>query len=175
MVAAAGGGDPHAWEVLYHRLHPKLQAFFLRRVEAQHVEDMMSETMTRAVGGIDTYQPGDSGFDGWVFGIGRRVAADHHRKNGRIRRQDATAAGMAAAPVNEPEPAEPLVDAEDRAELRRAFVQLPENDRVLLGLRVVSGLSVEQVAMVLGKRPGAVRTAQSRALGRLRRLLEGAR
>lgn len=175
MVAAAGRGDSHAWEALYGRLYPKLRAFFARRVGSEHVDDALSETMARAVNGISTYRPGEAGFDGWVFGIGRRVAADHYRKRGRLRRQDAVAAGMAAAPGTEPEPAEPVIAAEERAELRRAFVQLRESDRILLELRVVAGLSVEEVAAALGKRPGAVRTAQSRALGRLRRQLERGR
>jgi RNA polymerase sigma-70 factor, ECF subfamily len=39
----------------------------------------------------------------------------------------------------------------------------------VLELRVIAGLTPEQTAVVLGKRPGAVRTAQSRALARLRK------
>jgi RNA polymerase sigma-70 factor (ECF subfamily) len=45
---------------------------------------------------------------------------------------------------------------------------LSDDDRELLDLRVVGGLSADEVASVLGKQPGAVRMAQSRALDRLR-------
>lgn len=172
LVAAAGAGDPDAWEVLYRRLYPKLHGFLGRRVGADHVEDLVSETMARAVRGVKRYQPGPSGFDAWVFGIGRRVAADHHRKTGRLRRQDTTAAGLIGTARMGTEPAEPVVAAEDRAELRRAFQRLPAKDRELLELRVVGELSVDEVATVLHKGPGAVRTAQSRALNRLRKLME---
>ena len=55
--------------------------------------------------------------------------------------------------------------------MRTAFAGLPEPDRELLGLRVVAGLDATTTAQVLGKRPGAIRMAQSRALGRLRVML----
>ena len=55
--------------------------------------------------------------------------------------------------------------------MRRAFGRLRAEDQELLELRVVAGLSAEQVAAVQGRRAGAVRMAQSRALSRLRELL----
>lgn len=174
-VAAARAGDHAAWEALYRRLYPKLRAFLLTKVGPAHVEDAVSETMARAVRNIDGYKPGPSGFDGWVFGIGRRVAADHHRKTGRTRRQDTAAAALSGSGIAPENPGERLDLSEEQARLRRAFERLASQDRELLELRVVAELSVEQVAAVLGKRPGAVRTAQSRALQRLRKLLEADR
>ena len=64
MTKAGGAGDSAAWEVLYRRLYPRLWAYIARRVDGGHVEDTVSETMTRAVRGIDSYQPGPAGFDG---------------------------------------------------------------------------------------------------------------
>lgn len=171
-VVGATHGDPDAWEQLYRRLYPKLRGYLVLRVGHAQAEDALSETMTRAVRGIDDYRPGPSGFDAWVFGIARRVAADHHRRTGRLRRQDLTAAAMEPTIHLGPEPGEVVLAEEDRAELRKAFDKLPPRDREVLALRVVAGLGTEDVAAVLGKAPGAVRTAQTRALQRLRRLME---
>lgn len=173
VVAAAGRGDGAAWELLYRRLYPRLRAYVARRVDAGQVEDTVSETMMRAVGGIENYRPGAAGFDGWMFGIARRVCADHHRRRARLRRQDGVAAGMAEVIEDGRAPGDPASAADDHAELRRAFELLPPADRQILELRVIAGLSVEQTASVLDKAPGAVRTAQSRALARLRRLMRG--
>ena len=64
---------------------------------------------------------------------------------------------------------------EEAAELRSAVRLLSDEDQEVLELRVVGGLAAEEVAGVIGKSPGAVRMAQSRALSRLRGLLvEGA-
>jgi RNA polymerase sigma-70 factor, ECF subfamily len=172
IVTAAGTGDRTAWEVLYRRLYPRLRAYVARRVDTGHVEDTVSETMARAVRGIDSYQPGPAGFDGWVFGIARRVCADYHRHRARLRRQDGVVAAMAEVIEDGAAPGDPAAAADEHAELRRAFKLLLPGDQQVLELRVIAGLTVEQAAGVLEKAPGAVRTAQSRALGRLRQLIK---
>jgi len=53
-----------------------------------------------------------------------------------------------------------------------AFATLGPDDREILELRVVGGLDAEEVGLVVGKRAGAVRMAQSRALARLRAALD---
>jgi len=171
-VDSARAGDPAAWEHLYRRLYPRLGAYLARRVGPDHAEDAISETMTRAVAGLDSMALGPAGFDGWVFGIARRVAADHHRKAGRRRRQDQAAVVLSGPEASADSCADGVVEADEYADLKRLFCRLRPDEQELLELRVVAGLSAEQVAAVLGKRPGAVRTAQSRALARLRALME---
>jgi RNA polymerase sigma factor (sigma-70 family) len=56
----------------------------------------------------------------------------------------------------------------DVAEMRRGFSRLGQADREVLWLRVCSGLSASEVGEVLGKKPGAVRMQQMRALEALR-------
>ena len=70
--------------------------------------------------------------------------------------------------------AEVTLADEEAADLRAAFAALPAADREVLALRVIAGLSADDVARVLGKRAGAVRMAQSRALGKLRSALASA-
>ena len=172
LVDAARRADQDAWELLYRRVYPRLRAYLARRVGYAYVEDAVNETMARAVAGIDGLTLGPAGFDGWVFGIARHVAADHHRRTGRSQRHVAATFVAGGAVGVEAEPGEDVLAEEDRARVRRAFDRLSPAERELLELRVVAGLSAEQAAAVLGKRPGAVRTAQSRALQRLRALME---
>jgi len=172
LVEAARGGDQDAWEQLYRRVYPRLRAYLARRVGDAGVEDVVNETMTRAVAGIGRMRLGPAGFDGWLFGIARHVAADHHRRNRRSERHVAATFVAGGALEVEAEPGVELLLAEDHARVRRAFDALRPEQRELLELRVIAGLSAEQTAAVLGKRAGAVRTAQSRALQRLRELLE---
>jgi RNA polymerase sigma-70 factor (ECF subfamily) len=126
--------------------------------------------MARAVANIGRYRPlpGSGGFEGWLFGICRHVVLDIQRAAGR-RGYDPPAEGVTHA-----DPAEGLLSTEEAAAVRRAFALLSDADRELLELRVVAGLSAEAAAAVLGRRPGAVRMAQSRALARLRRHLADA-
>ncbi len=77
---------------------------------------------------------------------------------------------------DEHDPAGWVVAQEEAGEVRAAFGRLSDDERELLELRVVGCLDAEAVGDILGRRAGAVRMAQSRALSRLRTLMvEGSR
>ena len=167
LVTQAKGGDHDAWETLYRRAYPGLASFASRRLDPDRARDAVAETMARAVASIDRFTWKGSGFDGWLFGILRHVVADAHR----TRHRDVTRL-PSAAPCADRAPIDHVLDREEADALRRAFDALDPGDRELLELRVLAGLEYAEIAAVLGKRPGAVRMAQSRALGRLRQHLE---
>jgi RNA polymerase sigma-70 factor, ECF subfamily len=171
LVERARVGDPDAWELLYRRAYPRLVAYARRRLAApDQAEEAVSETMTRAMDTIDRYRPGPAGLQGWLFGIARNVVLETYRAGARQRAADP--ATLEPAPTgNEPE--EAVLVAEERSLLVRAFDRLSESDRDVLELRVLAGLDAEQVGAITGRRAGAVRTAQSRALARLRVEYEG--
>jgi RNA polymerase sigma-70 factor (ECF subfamily) len=171
-VQEARQGDEDAWEDLYRHLYPRLRAYLVRRIGRNDAEDAVNETMARAVAGIDGFRFGPAGFDGWVFGIARNVSAEHYRQAGRRRRQLEAGQKVVAGTDPPTVPGDGLVRQDDQDQVRRQFARLSPAEQELLDLRVVAGLSADEVATVLGKRPGAVRTAQSRALDHLRRLME---
>jgi RNA polymerase sigma-70 factor, ECF subfamily len=165
LVDSARDGDPDAWEVLYRRAYPSLLSFAAARLGRLEAEDAVSETMTRAVRNIAKFRWQGIDFTGWLFGIHRHVVADAQRARGR----------RSPVPVSDRDDAHPLDDVlrrDEQSNVRVVFNQLNAKDQELLHMRVIAGMSVDEVAAVLGKRPGAVRVAQSRALGRLRRLME---
>ena len=173
LADAAQSGDREAWERLYRRLYPRLRSYLRRRIGNEGVEDAVNETMAKAIAGIGSYSSGPSGLDAWVFGIARHVSADHHRRATRDLRQPALAhlvdghASRGGLPVDHD-----LDLADDHAHLRTMFSRLDADEQEILDLRVVAGLSADEVAGLLGRQAGAVRTAQSRALAHLRRLME---
>lgn len=164
LVERARTRDPDAWETLYRRCYSRLHAYARRRLSTEHAaEDAVSETMVRALQAIDRFTWQGGGVHAWLFGILRNVVLEAHR------------AGRRSAPIEivdepaseSPGPVELVIQAEESREVRRAFAQLSPDDQELLELRVVGQLSANEVADLLGKRPGAVRMAQSRALQRL--------
>ncbi len=170
LVDKARRGDQDAWAQLLASLYPRLRAFVARRVPPPEIEDVVSETMTRAVAGVHRFHPGPAGFDGWVFGIAHNLVVDHFRATTREQRY--AMAGNVTMPGTMDLPDESLDLGDEHAQLRRCFALLSDGERELLELRVIAGLSAEQVASMLSKRPGAVRSAQSRALSRLRTFME---
>lgn len=172
--------DPHLWEAAYLRLYPRLHGFAARRVSAGQAKDVVAETMARAIAAAERFEPGDragrvdasdetaavaDAFDAWVFGICRHVVLDVQRAGRR-------AAGRApkSDPIPDGEHGARLEAGEEGDAVRIAYARLSDSDRELLDLRIVGGLSAEQVAAVLGMKAGAVRMAQARALDRLRRI-----
>jgi RNA polymerase sigma-70 factor (ECF subfamily) len=61
---------------------------------------------------------------------------------------------------------------EEATAMRAAYERLTDEERELLDLRVIGALSAGEVGTILGRRAGAVRMAQSRALERLRVFFE---
>jgi RNA polymerase sigma-70 factor (ECF subfamily) len=145
-----------------------LFALCLRRLgNREDAEDAVAETMMRAVRAANQFRWRGAGFDAWIFKICSNVIVDMSRSRGRQVAVAATGERPTAPTGTE----ERVVLAEEHAAVRRAFERLADDDRELLELRVVAGLSSEEAAFVLKRRPGAVRVAQSRALSRLRTYL----
>ena len=168
LVERARQGDQEAWADLYRAAYPRLVAFSHRRLGSDDLaRDAVSETMARAVSGIDSYTRDDEGFLPWLFGICRHVVADMQR----VLYRQLPDRLLRPEPVS-PGPVEVVLDEEERAALRAAFHRLAPEERELLELRVVAGLSSAEAAEALGKQPGAVRMAQMRALSRLRTFVE---
>ncbi|MGI9022526.1 MAG: RNA polymerase sigma factor [Acidimicrobiales bacterium] len=167
LVERARHGDPDAWEALYRLSYAGLFAYARRRLwGSTDADDAVSETFARAFPRIGDFVWTGGGFNAWLFGILRNVVLEAQRKDGRP-----ALLGGDVEKVDD-DCVDGLLRDEEAAALRVAFATLGTEDRELLELRVVGGLCAEEVGAVLGKRPGAVRMAQSRALGRLRSALD---
>ena len=109
-------------------------------------------------------------FRRWAFGVARNQTAAARRKRGRreelLRR--ASEGGWLSAPAD---PGASIEDGDE--ELREAMSALSEREQMLIDLRYTEGLSHEEFARTGGSRAGAVRTALSRAITKLRGRLVG--
>jgi len=173
LLARARSGDADTWEALYRGVYPRLFAYARRRLATEEqAEEAVSETMVRAMGKIGDYRPGTSGIDGWLFGIARFVVFEHYRAGGRVTPMD-PAMITDLHPATAPDPGDLVIAQERQGLLRAAFGRLSRDDQDLLEQRVLLGLDAAQVGALTNRRAGAVRTAQSRALQRLRVEYEG--
>ncbi|WP_380167027.1 RNA polymerase sigma factor [Jannaschia sp. R86511] len=169
LLARARALDPDAWETVYRRSYPRLVDYARRRLPAgADPDDAVSEAMARAMDRVATLEDQGLRLEAWLYGILRNVVLEHTRAQGR----SAPAATEEQLPHPGPGPLEELLDAELTGSVRRAFTGLSDDDQEVLWLRLVARLSSAEVADVVGRREGAVRQAQSRALDRLRRRLE---
>jgi RNA polymerase sigma-70 factor, ECF subfamily len=163
-------GDAEAFRIVYGAVQPPLLRYLEVLVGRDDAEDVASETWGQAVRDLDRFRGDADGFRGWITTIGRHRALDLLRaRSRRIRAdQDLTGVDVADAADLEVRVAEVLT-TEAALEVIRS---LPRDQAEAVMLRAVRGLDAKTAGAVLGKRPGAVRSAAQRGLRSLERALE---
>jgi RNA polymerase sigma-70 factor (ECF subfamily) len=166
VLAAAQGGAEWAFTLLYRDLNPRLVRYFAGRVPAV-ADDLSAETWLGAARQLRSFKGGELDFRAWLFTIGRRQMIQHWRHSAR-RPADLVDPGTLVNQVDGSDPETEVLDELSAQAMVRAIAQrlTPDQADVVL-LRVLAGLDVDQVAEVLGKKPGTVRVLQHKALRRL--------
>lgn len=170
-VAEAQRGDPEAFRAVYRDVQPRLLRY-LQALVGDDAEDVASETWLHIARDLHTFHGDGDGFRGWAATVARHRGLDHLRRRSRrpppvlVPGEDLT--GLAAAD----DTAVAALDAVATAGAVRLIASLPRDQAEAVLLRAVLGLDAARAAEVLGKRPGAVRTAAYRGLRTLARHLE---
>ena len=170
VLAGAKSGAEWAWAAIYRDLAGPVRGYFIARGAAD-AEDLASETFLQVARDIASFEGDEHGFRSWVFVIAHRRLIDSWRAAGRRPRSTTL-----VEPVPDVEGGNTEDEALDRlatAEALSAFGRLTEDQRAVLALRIIGGLSAQQTAGVLGRRAGAVRALQHRGLLALRQMIEG--
>ena len=168
VLTAAKVGAEWAWAAVYRDLAGPVRGYFMARGAAEP-EDLASETFLQVARDIRSFKGDEQGFRSWVFVIAHRRLVDAWRAAGK-RPQ--------SVPLDEPVMDVEGGNAEDEAldnistsRVIATLSRLTEDQRAVLALRVIGGLSAEQTAEVLGRRAGAVRALQHRGLLALQHIL----
>jgi len=167
LLRQARAGDGESLAALCEEFYPKVLRYMHYRVDRGSAEDLTAEVFVRVVGHI-AEQKGS--FQAWLYRIAANVVVDHAR-SGKSRRE---------APMDRRTTETAAGDGDDpadvvgrRLDLRGALARLTPEQRELLTLKFIQGLSNEEVAEITGRRHGAIRALQFRALSAMRRLLGG--
>jgi RNA polymerase sigma-70 factor (ECF subfamily) len=170
-LAGARRGEGEAFGVLYRDTQPRLLRY-LRALVGDDAEDIASEAWLHIARDFDRFAGDLDGFRGWAATIARHRALDHLRRQARRPPPVLVPAEDLAGLAGADDTAAAAVDAVATAAAVRLIASLPRDQAEAVLLRVVLGLDAARAAEVLGKRPGAVRTAAYRGLRTLARLLE---
>ena len=162
----AQAGDENAFRALYRDIHPRILRYLTAMVGTD-AEDVASETWLHVARDLHSFAGDSDGFRGWVATLARHRAIDHLRRAQRRPQPASVTAeeleGWAAAQTAEESALESL-STQAAIEL---IATLPRDQAEAVLLRVVVGLDAISAAKVLGKRPGAVRTASYRGLRKI--------
>jgi RNA polymerase sigma-70 factor, ECF subfamily len=170
LVSQAQSGDAEAFGRLYEHYVPMVYRYVYYRVgDRATAEDVTSETFVRALRRIDSlsFQGRDVG--AWLVTIARNIILDHV-KSSRYR-LEVTTADMRDADRATDGPEDAVVEHLTNHELLACVQQLGSEQQECIVLRFVHGLSVSETAEIMGKKEGAIKALQHRAVRRLANLL----
>jgi RNA polymerase sigma-70 factor, ECF subfamily len=165
VLAAAKAGAEWAITALYRDLQPSLLRY-LRASAPADAEDLASEVWADAASGLTRFDGDEAAFRHWLFTIAQRRLIDLRRRDGR-RRGVLGSLEETFDPSDATDPELHVLAASETEEALARIGALPPDQAEVVLLRVVGGLDVDSVAAIVGKKPGAVRVLQHRALKRL--------
>jgi RNA polymerase sigma-70 factor (ECF subfamily) len=140
---------------------PKLRAFGISLSgNVDRADDLVQETMLRALANIDSFQPGTN-LQAWLFTILRNLFRSEYRK--RRREVEDVEGRYADSLVSHPEQDSNL----EFKELRAALAKLPQDQREALILVGASGFSYEEAAKICDCAIGTIKSRVNRARTRL--------
>lgn len=169
LVKLAKSGDSEAFGTLYDGYFERIYRYvYFRVAEEQTAEDLASQVFLKAWENLGRYKPTGAPFLAWLYTIARNSVIDHYRtRKETVALNDAL--GLASDGPTPNEQAELHFETES---LRDAMRTLTEDQQQVLILKFISGMGTDEIARHLGKRAGAVRALQMRALQALSRIME---
>lgn len=171
LVARAVQRDTEAFSELYTLYFARVYHYLRLRVGNQpDAEDLTSMVFLRAWNAIDHFAPRhEAAFSGWLFKLAHSLVIDRYR-----RARDTTSLDAELARDADDSRSTAEAELEWRltvAELHQALKALTDEQREVVVLRFVEGLSAREVGDIMGKQEGTVRGMQFRAIVALRRAM----
>ena len=171
VLEQAQHGSERAWEQLYELLARPLRAYVSMR-GADDPDDLVGETFVQVARNLARFEGGEPEFRSWVFMVAHNRVIDERRRSGRrpatlVAEHDETS--LAVGDVEGE-----ALDALGLERVRSMLERLTPDQRAVLLLRFVGDLTLDEIAVVVGRPLGAVKQLQRRALRSLKRTLVAA-
>ena len=167
LIRLSQQGDTEAFARLYACYVERITRYvYFRVTDHQLAEDITSRIFIKMLEKLKTYQAGQSPVIAWLYRMAHNAVIDHYR----LKRTFISLEDIHQAEVRQEDGIEEKLDLQIKSQQLRAALQVltEEQQRVLI-LKFIDGLSTREIARQLGKRQGAVRGLQMRALQKLAR------
>ena len=167
LVERAQAGDRAALEELYLIHFDRIYSYLHLSVGNRHdAEDLTTQTFLKMLEAIGRFRWQSAPFSAWLFRIAHNLAMDHFRARRRIQTEDEVPEPHGR---EESSAEEQAFDSLGRAGMLELIEQLSPEQRQVLTLKFLFGFANGEVAGILGKSEGAVKSLQHRALASLQK------
>ena len=168
LVDRAAGGDTEAFGHLYDIYADRIyRHIYYRTSNAEDARDLTQEVFIKAWQGLPKYKRTKTPFLGWLFTISHNRVIDYYRtrKDYAYLNSEIIVEGREKSP-------EELAEAQfTQQEIRRAILQLPEDQQQVILMSFIEGFEYREIAAALNKSEGNIRVIVHRALKRMREIL----
>ncbi|MFI7617736.1 sigma-70 family RNA polymerase sigma factor [Nonomuraea terrae] len=172
LVLHAKNGCTDSFGTLYDRYVDLVYRYIYFRVGSHPLaEDLTSETFLRALRKIGDFSWQGRDFGAWLVTIARNLVADHF-KSGRYRLEVTTGEVIDVPLDGSHIPENAVVTAIINDRVLRAVRDLNPEQQECVVLRFLHGLSLAETALIMGKKSGAIKALQFRAIRALARALK---
>lgn len=169
LVQRAQANDRAAFGELYELYCPKIYSYLAYHLNgrSEAAEDLTEEVFMKALQNLGSFQFREVPFSSWLYRIAHNHLIDHIRS---IKKHQSVALDDAEHLLFERD----KLDARlDRQTLLVALAKITADQRQVVLLRIVQGMSILETARAVGKSEDSVKQLQSRGLKALKRVLDG--
>ncbi|MFL6036341.1 MAG: sigma-70 family RNA polymerase sigma factor [Gaiellaceae bacterium] len=167
LVERGQQGDRAALEELYLLHFDRIYSYLHMSVGNRHdAEDLTTQTFLKMLESINRFQWRAAPFSAWLFRIAHNLAMDHFRARRRLQTEDEVPTPTGS---EEQSAEDQAMDSIGRAGMLSLIKQLSAEQRQVLTLKFLFGFANAEVAGILGKSEGAVKSLQHRALASLQK------
>jgi len=169
--------SPEAFARLYDHYYPRIFGYILRRTANLEVaQDITSETFLKALGKLWQFRWRSVSFSSWLYKIASNEINQYYRRaeyRKSISMEELEEQGFELRSPHDPE--SELMEAQERLKQHQDFldiqariVQLPDKYQEVITLRFFEKKQIKEIAEILGKREGTIKSLLHRAVERLR-------
>jgi RNA polymerase sigma-70 factor, ECF subfamily len=160
--------DQTALGEIYDRYAAKIYSYMLYHTGDQELaEDLTASVFIKMLNAIRAEKAWQQSFSGWLYRIAHNVLVDHFRRDGRYATQELDE----RLPLSSPDVLSKAEESISSERVKKAMIHLTEEQQMVIVLKFFEERSNVEVAQVMGKTEGAIKSLQYRALAALRRHL----
>lgn len=171
MITLAIEGNPEAFSDLYNRFVTRIFNYiYYRTGSTQDAEDLTAKVFYRAFSHVCSYQQKGIPFSAWLYRIAHNLVANWHRDSSR--RKEISIEDSIDMPSRAEHPEAAIQKDQDQEFLIHKLRTLPPERQQLVILKFVEQLSNQEIAVIMGRSEGAIKSLYHRTLLSLRDKLD---
>ncbi len=172
LVERSSKGSGEAFGQLYQIYVDRIYNYiYYKTGHTVDAEDLTEQVFIKAWEAIGRFRPEGKPFAAWLFKVARNVVIDHYR----TKKTNTDLSEVMAVIAVDGDPEDAAQRKATQQMLRSAIRHLTDEQQQVILLKFMDGLDNTEISAMMGKKEGAIRALQYRALLALQRILQDER